>query len=121
MREHLNERSVALYRAHQLGGQELLELSDHIAMCELCAAQVTAGEDPDAPAAAIEDSLRSVASHLFFEELAAYVDGSASAAVSIRVEQHSEKCRECRRMLQDLNEEEQQLRRQVGQAAANRV
>ena len=124
MPEHLLEEQIARYRGRQTSPEELLRIDDHISGCarcrELLAMEVGAASRggntsslPVQPAssqspntAAWRKPTRKVvtlAEHLSFEQLEAFVDRKMSKEKRDAVKAHIEECQECREDLRDLN------------------
>jgi hypothetical protein len=106
MTDHLSHHQVEAYRAGTLPPAALLAADDHLARCVDCRDRVASGVEP----AAIASSLRAQLSaahgedHLDYEQLEAFVDGTAAVAVQEAVRGHVESCEDCAAELRTLRE-----------------
>lgn len=99
MPEHLSGDEAGRYRRQAVSAAELLRFDEHLADCAECRAACASADDIDALAALLSDT---DLTHLEYEQLAAYVDGSADAIDREIVETHVADCVLCRRELKDL-------------------
>src|SRR5215472_10357394 len=98
--EHLSEEQCAAYRNRTLGAHDLIAVDEHLAGCEACRRRLR-DMQVTGPVAPIMNQLG--ISHLTYEEMEAYVDQEADAAIRNRVESHSRACAECLHELNDLS------------------
>lgn len=100
MAEHWSAEAVERFRRGQVSAEEALSIGEHIRSCHECVPEVPERElrplvdlltqpPPDPP-------------HLTYEQLAAFVDGTADAIDREIVESHVADCEECGRELRDL-------------------
>jgi hypothetical protein len=99
MPEHLSGEEAGRYRRRALSAAELLRFDEHLDSCAECRAAI-ASPDELAELAAILSSADF--SHLEYEQLAAYTDGTADGIERELVETHTADCALCRRELKDL-------------------
>lgn len=106
MGEHLTAEQVSRYQQRSLPPAERLKLSDHLVACDACrrlvrehtsASPLLASTAMDLQAALQEEPI-----HLRYEEMAAYVDGTAGAVEREIVEGHSATCALCAEELREL-------------------
>jgi Putative zinc-finger len=97
MMQHLNDQQIADYRVRRLAPAEVLQIDHHLSYCAECSERVAAAADLSA-------ALRKAphAEHLTYEELEAYVDGTASGSQVQTVREHIKTCRGCLDELRDL-------------------
>jgi hypothetical protein len=99
MPEHLSGEEAARYRRRATSAAELLRVDEHLAACAECRASIAPADDLESLAALLSSA---DLSHLEYEQLAAYVDGSADAIDRELVDTHAADCALCRRELKDL-------------------
>lgn len=99
MPEHLSGDEAGRYRRRAASAAELLRFDEHLAACDGCRAACASADDLDALATLLATA---DLTHLDYEQLAAYVDGSADAIDRELVETHADDCALCRRELKDL-------------------
>src|SRR5436309_4342656 len=106
MPEHLSPEYVGRYLQRSLTRDERTAADAHLASCDVCQRQIV--ESPDLQAAFFELQSDLTAhgeitlSHLTFEQMESYVDGTMSDWECEIVESHSEVCRVCGGELSDL-------------------
>lgn len=99
MPEHLSGEEAGRYRRRATSAAELLRIDEHLASCAACRTILASVDDLDALAALLASA---DLTHLEYEQLAAYVDGTADAIDRELVETHAGDCALCRRELKDL-------------------
>jgi hypothetical protein len=99
MSSHLSGEEAGCFRRRAMSAAELLRADDHLAECAACRDAIAAADDVASLTAMFADD---DISHLDYEQLAACVDGSASAIDREIVETHVADCALCRRELRDL-------------------
>jgi hypothetical protein len=105
MRVHLTEAQARAYRDRSLTASELLLASDHLAACEACRAKISSSETVHESVENIRKSLAAeatVPTHLTYDELAAYVDGTLEESNASHAERHARECESCETNLHDL-------------------
>src|SRR5258708_1469924 len=104
MTEHLTESRMAQYRRRRLSPSEWLVAAEHLAGCEECRLRLRSGEGATAVgtllAAEVQGAWEEEA-HLDYEEMAAYVDGTASEIVRATVDLHVQTCEACEEQLRE--------------------
>lgn len=99
MPEHLSGEEAGRYRHRAMSATELLHADDHLADCAACRGAIASADE----LASLAGLLTSAeASHLDFEQLAAYVDGTAGEIDRELVDTHVAGCALCRHELHDL-------------------
>ena len=106
MSRHFSEEVIERYRTGKLSPAELLDLDDHLALCDSCRAEMRNNENlPETyaqaisalqPESAIEDR------HLAYQHIADYVDYSLSDVDRELADSHLEFCSRCRTEVKDL-------------------
>ncbi|HWT01118.1 MAG TPA: zf-HC2 domain-containing protein [Pyrinomonadaceae bacterium] len=85
---------------------ELLAADEHLAACESCRRSLAEGADPGASFAALLDSYADApgarATHLTYEQLAAYVDHESGDPERAAIESHMAACARCHEEARDL-------------------
>ncbi|HWS73315.1 MAG TPA: zf-HC2 domain-containing protein, partial [Thermoanaerobaculia bacterium] len=99
MPEHLSGEEAGRYRHRALSAAELLRIDEHLATCTECRGSLASADDLASLAALLSSA---DLSHLEYEQLAAYADGSADAIDRELVDTHAADCALCRRELKDL-------------------
>lgn len=101
---HLTEKQVALYRQNALEASEWFQVGEHLAQCDACRLQVREGNArsiralaEDLVAATLEEE-----SHLDYEDMVAYVHGTADEVIRGLVETHLQHCAACVEQVKDL-------------------
>jgi hypothetical protein len=105
MRVHLTEAQARAYRDRSLTASDLLLASDHLAACEACRAKISSSEAVHGSVENIRKSLvaeAAIPTHLTYDELAAYVDGTLEKTNASHVERHARECESCGTNLNDL-------------------
>jgi len=103
---HLSEEIIERFRASDLTPAELLAFDDHLEHCDSCRTQMRDREKfPEGYAQAIS-ALRPDSgladAHLAYQQMADYVDDTASEVDREIVDSHLELCRSCRAEMKDL-------------------
>jgi len=109
---HLTQSQVEDYLRQELSGAELLNLSDHLALCETCRKDVAQVSSDDTAFMALRAELFCPQAetpfapekygHLTVEEIANYVEGKQAAEDPNIVKDHLAVCDECSLAVEDL-------------------
>jgi hypothetical protein len=99
MPEHLSGEEAGRYRRRAVSAAELLRIDAHLEVCADCRAAIASSDELAALAAILPSG---DLSHLEYEQLAAYVDGSADDIDRELVDTHAADCALCRRELKNL-------------------
>ena len=121
MSVHLTEAETRAYRDRSLTASELLLASDHLAACEACRAKISSSEAAHQSVENIRKSLIAEAAtptHLTYDELAAYVDGTLEETNASHVEGHARECESCGTNLHDLAAFKREIRGLAKERAA---
>ena len=106
MSQHLSEEVIERYRTSELSPAELLALDDHLGHCDSCQAEMRNNENfSEAYAQAISALQTDGAfedSHLAYQQMADYVDDTASDVDRELVDSHLGFCPGCRTEVKDL-------------------
>jgi anti-sigma factor RsiW len=121
MPDHLSAEQIARYRGRRTPPEELLEVDDHISQCAECRERLAPASElrsalrrndygrrlgfaSDASSAHAQwGNLSAQPQHIAYEQLEAFVDGTASNAECEVVRAHLEFCQTCANELRDLN------------------
>ena len=114
MSPHLDEKQLAQYRDQNLDAAELLAIDDHLSGCEQCRARLEAGMN----AAAWSNLGRSDDRHFTYEQIVAYIDGTASLEQRRDMEEHLRRCPRCAADCDDLRTFSDEMRRPRRRPAA---
>ena len=119
MSEHLSHDYVARYLQRSLSRTERSAADAHLEDCEACQRLVSESPDLQAAFVSFREGLKAQAqrglTHLEYEQLEAYVDGTMSDADRQIVESHAERCGVCRAELRDLQPRQPgETRREAG-------
>ena len=96
--EHLSPQQIASYRNGSLSATELLDVSDHLAECEMCRGRVSEDDQIAAMASTVRRKLEpewEAFSHLTYDQMAAYVDGASAGEETAGVNRHIRDCEKC--------------------------
>lgn len=110
MDAHLSEQQVQQYHARALSSTERMEVSEHVSACEECRNRLRAAKPvkamvPSVNASVGEDlrrALREEPTHLAYDELVAYVEGTANPVEREIAEGHLETCVVCQKQAREL-------------------
>lgn len=103
MTEHLTDRQIELYHAHNIAVAELVGLDNHAASCAECRRRLAATGQEEGKFLSLKKALDYESeSHLDYERGAAYVDGALMREEAGLIESHLSACRECHLMVSDL-------------------
>lgn len=103
--KHLTPDLIQRWRFRRASPQEILAITEHLAMCETCRGAVAGDRSAAAIAEAIDHQLerdRAELTHLGAEVIERWVDGTADAVDRELVESHFAICRACRQEAEDL-------------------
>jgi anti-sigma factor ChrR (cupin superfamily) len=103
MESHPPLELLERYHARALPADDLIRVSEHLALCERCRAAVGADRAVHAAAAALRSTLDTLDSHPSADELAAYVDETLDRARRSAIDAHVSGCDICRVDLADLS------------------
>jgi anti-sigma factor RsiW len=101
MADHLTPEQLRAYRARELSAADLLQADAHLDACSACRTALARELNAAAAAADVRASLAEI-THLQFEEMEAYVDGTALPEARAMVEAHMGTCARCAREVSDL-------------------
>ncbi len=103
MRKHLATEQLRAYGKHRLSPAELIEADAHLAECSACRDRIESVL-PASTVALYADLQREAesATHLSFEQLAAYVEDTLKHAESLVVSDHLVTCSQCAHAASDL-------------------
>ncbi len=104
---HLTPDQAAAYSQRRLRGEELLTVSDHVAECAHCRANLSKPQDPAKLIRALQTS-----AHLNYEDLERLVDNSVKPGTRAEFEAHLDTCAICAADFQDLEEGRKSQRRE---------
>jgi hypothetical protein len=103
---HLSAEVIERYRTNELSPAELLALGDHLEYCDSCQAEMRNNENfPESYAQTISTFRPESGfadSHLLYQQMADYVDDTASDVDRELVDSHLEFCRSCSAEVRDL-------------------
>lgn len=112
--EHLTQKQFEAYSRQQLGVAELLQVSDHLAECELCRERTKSAMPGDASFYALRSEVfgedaeipspRLVSAHLTPDEMAGYVDARLSGVAFQVATDHLSGCAQCTLEVDDLSD-----------------
>ena len=106
MSPHPSEEVIERYRTNDLSPAELLALDDHLDYCDSCQAEMRNNEKfAEAYAQTISTLQPESAfadSHLAYQQMADYVDHTASDVDRELIDSHLEFCRSCSAEVRDL-------------------
>jgi hypothetical protein len=103
MNVHLSEQLIERYRQRALPPAELLDADDHLAACEMCRQRLGDERRAQATARSLRADLAATGlTHLAYEQLAAYVEGSLDQTDREIADSHLELCAQCAEELGDL-------------------
>lgn len=106
--KHLSSDQLAKLREGALPGSELLPADDHLAVCGECREKLAALSTAASAWTELAGGMRAAAlaaeTHLSFESLQAYVDGTGLQAERMRIESHLLACGSCRDEAADLKD-----------------
>ena len=105
---HLTQKQIEDYCKHQLPATEVLALTDHLRVCQVCRTQIEAVGNGDASffslrSQVFEEALERGA-HLTMDQTAAYVDRHLSGEELHAVDDHLTHCETCVLAVRDLRE-----------------
>jgi len=110
--EHLSDQLIHSYREKRIAPEQLLELDDHIQVCEECRQRLTEGLDRDSFETLRRD-FRELAlaspGHVSYEQLERLVNGQAGSIEVENVQSHLDICDLCRSEEQDLRSFREEL------------
>ena len=106
MSPHLSTQRAEEYRQRVLPGAELLEVDDHLAVCEECRRQISENVEAETLVSDFHHQLLSTpgapeSDHLSYEQLATLVDGELESERDA-LQTHLEVCEPCTQDLNDL-------------------
>src|SRR2546429_3041139 len=101
---HPTEDQFARFRRRALASSELLEISDHLAVCDACRERLFHEEQAGPQLRALRIEL---SAHLEYEEIAAVAEGVVGAGVAT----HIEGCAPCRAEVEELRRFRSELKR----------
>jgi hypothetical protein len=111
---HLTQSQLEDYLRQRLSGAELLNLSDHLALCATCGKQVAQVSSDDTAFMALQAELffseaetlfsPEKYGHLTVEEIANYVEGKQGGEDPQTVKDHLAVCEECSLAVEDLRD-----------------
>jgi anti-sigma factor RsiW len=108
MSEHLSRDYVARYLQRSLSRSERTAADAHLEDCEACRRLVSESPDLQSAFVSFREDVRAQAerglTHLEYEQMEAYVDGTMSNADREIVDSHTERCGVCGGELRDLQE-----------------
>ena len=107
MSPHLSTQRAEEYRQRVLPGAELLEVDDHLAVCEECRRQISVNVEVDTLVSDFHHRLLSTpgvpeSDHLSYEQLVTLVDGELEKSERDALQTHLEVCEPCTQDLDDL-------------------
>ncbi|BCM88476.1 hypothetical protein IAD21_00309 [Abditibacteriota bacterium] len=114
--EHLSGDALARWRSHSLPPAQVVAVSEHLAVCEQCRAQLASPAALLLLAQALENGTPGLDSaygpegqHLRFEQMEAFVDELLTPAGRRNVEQHLASCATCSMQVADLRAVQHEL------------
>jgi anti-sigma factor RsiW len=105
MSPHLSEEQAVLYRSRSLAAIELLQVSQHLAECEVCRGRIASPTELYAGVEgfrAVLDAEAASLPHLTYEEIAAYVDQQVAGEDAAEIEKHVRNCASCAAELSEI-------------------
>lgn len=114
--EHLTAIEIKAYASHAIATSALLKLDRHLATCAVCRYELRRS----VPAPALPDVVVAMEepSHVTYEEMLAYMDGSVGEAARERMETHGSICRSCAKELKDLQQFDARLASELNVTSA---
>jgi hypothetical protein len=104
MTTHLTDHDVERYVRRTLGGTTLLELAEHVDVCDDCRNRVAAAMGVGAATARVRSELDAQNDHPSDETLEAFVVGELDVAARDTVSRHLDVCLTCTEDVSDLEE-----------------
>ena len=104
MAEHLTKETIDLFRHSRLSPDDLLAVSDHIAVCDACTSRVGENnllQDQTTDFLTVIRGARYI-SHLTFEQLDGFINDRLDPQEGSMVAEHLSFCGECEREIRDL-------------------
>lgn len=102
MSEHPTDHELIEFARHQLSGNRVVAVDDHLAGCSACRTRAAALGGAVRAAASLRSDVLALDAHLSDDELHQYVSGDVSAAVRTRVARHLGECQACAEAVEDL-------------------
>src|SRR5579872_2720868 len=105
MSPHLSEEQAVLYRSRSLAAIELLQVSQHLAECEVCPGRIASTTELYSGVEcfrAVLDADAASLPHLTYEEIAAYVDQPVAGEDAAEIEKHVRNCASCAAELSEI-------------------
>lgn len=116
MTDHLSQNQIDDYCGRKLSAIELLSVSDHLAVCDLCRGVAEEASDGDRAFFALRSEVfgdTTDSPHATTEKTVAYVDGLLSGDELQTVNDHLHRCEECTRLVDDLRAFKDQIGNQI--------
>jgi hypothetical protein len=108
--EHLSAPQIERYRKKALSAEELLDLGDHVALCEACRSRVSEAVGLSLSVGSLRaDFESSTFTHITYEQIAAYVDDKIDPIDREAVDSHLARCPQCSKEVRELREISAQL------------
>lgn len=108
MSDHLSQNQIEGYGRRVLPPAELLAVSDHLALCDLCRRNTERALHGDAAFFSLKSALwgdaAELPAHLREEQMADFVDGRLAAEDALIVTDHIHACESCEGMVEDLRQ-----------------
>ena len=105
MIEHLSAEQVERYKKKRLSAQEMLDLSDHLAVCEACRSKVAGAVKLGLSLDSLRADFESASlTHITYEQFAAYVDDKIDEVDRETIETHLACCVQCSEEMRELKD-----------------
>jgi len=106
MAQHLSPELIERYRERSISARELLDVDDHLTVCEGCRGRIRSESELRAAVLSLRAQVSAAApaepEHLEYEQLEAYVDGRLEDVDLEIVKSHLDLCAECEAERRDL-------------------
>src|SRR5688572_10004822 len=99
MLNHLSDRQIEIYRERKMSPKELLDLDDHITMCEACRKQLL-GEKQlwtefTSLMTELQEAVNAKPEHLYYKQLKELIEGKLDRVDNEMVATHLDLCAQC--------------------------